>query len=68
MNSEQEKMKNVVVKIRAGLQKRQEALNKFTARKEAFLIARAQLKKEIEEARELWKATLEKLPEQPFGN
>ena len=60
-------MKNVAGKIQAGLLKRQEALNRFKARKEAFMVAREQLTKDIKEARELWIKTLEKLPEQVFS-
>ena len=60
-------MKDVAWKIQAGLLKRQEALNRFKARKEAFMVAREQLTKDIEEARELWIQTLEKLPEQVFS-
>jgi hypothetical protein len=60
-------MHNISDKLRISLLKRQEALNKFIARKEAFLLSKEQIKKDIEEARTLWKTTLEQLPEPPFS-
>ena len=53
-------------KIRMGLVKRQEALSRFKEKKAAFLIAREQIKKDIEEAREIWQKTLEQIPDPPF--
>ena len=53
-------------KIRKGLEKRQAALSRFTEKKAAFLIAMDQIKKDIEEAREIWQKTREQLPSQPF--
>ena len=52
--------------IRKRLQKRQDALARFKARKQAFLLAKGQITKEIEEARILWEHTLEQLPKQVF--
>ena len=53
--------------IRKSLLKRQEALNRFKARKEAFLLEKEQITKDIEEARNIWKNTLEQLPNQEFN-
>lgn len=47
--------------------KRQEALERFKARKESFLLFREQTQKDIEEAREIWAMTLEQLPKQEFN-
>ena len=47
--------------------KRQEAINKFKARKEDFLLAKEQIRKDIEEARDIWENTLELLPKQEFN-
>jgi len=46
--------------------KREEAIIKFTERKNAFLLAKQQMIKEIEEARTIWKNTLEQLPKKEF--
>ena len=59
-------MNNVGTKLRQSILKRQEALNKFKARKETFLLSKEQIMKDIEEARTIWKVTLEQLPRQPF--
>ena len=60
-------MDNAVNNIRKGLLKRQEALSRFKARKEAYLLAKDQITKDIEEARNIWKNTLEQLPNQEFN-
>jgi len=59
-------MDNVVNNIRKGLLKRQEAINRHNTRKEAFLKARERIIKNIEEARDIWKKTLEQLPKTEF--
>jgi hypothetical protein len=59
-------MNNSGIKIRESLYKRLEALKKFRAGKEAFLIRKKQITKDIEEAREIWAKTLEQLPNLPF--
>ena len=59
-------MKNVADSIRKSLSKRQEAMDKFKARKNAFLLAKEQITKDIEEARNIWIKTLEQLPKQEF--
>jgi len=60
-------MKNVGNNIRRSIIKRQEAIERFQARKREFLITKEQIIKEIEEARETWKNTLEKLPVHEFN-
>ncbi|HBZ66684.1 MAG TPA: hypothetical protein DEO70_07590 [Bacteroidales bacterium] len=55
---------NIVLK---SLQKRQEAMLKHVARRDAFLIRKDQLIKDIEEAREIWANTLNQLPKQEFN-
>jgi hypothetical protein len=50
------------------LLKREEAMMKHIARKEAFLRSREKIIKEIEEARTIWKHTLEQLPVQEFNS
>ena len=54
--------------IKTSLLKRQEALSRHIARKEAFLLSKEEMKKEIEEARTIWEKTLEQLPEQEFNS
>jgi len=60
-------MNNAVNNIKHGLQKRQEALKKFNAGKEEYLLAKARIIKDIEEARTIWRTTLEQLPNLPFS-
>lgn len=60
-------MNNAGNNIRKSLLKRQEALDKFKARKESFLLAKKQIAKDIEEARTIWEKTLEQLPNRPFN-
>ena len=50
--------------IRRSLLKRQDALNKFKAKNEAFFMAKKQILKEIEEAKTIWERTIEQLPDQ----
>ena len=59
-------MKNVGAGIRNSMIKRQAALERFRARKIAFLTAREEITKEIEEARTIWEETLKQLPNLPF--
>lgn len=61
-------MKNVPDSIRKSLLKRQEAMDRFIARKETFSIVKKQITKDIEEARNIWIQTLEQLPGQGFYN
>lgn len=60
-------MNNAGNNIRKSLLKRQEALNRFKTRKEAFLLAKEQITKDIEEARDIWKNTVDHLPDQEFN-
>ncbi len=59
-------MEEVGSRILKSLKKRQDAMNRFKAKKEAFLLNREEIRKNIEEARIIWEQTLEKLPEQEF--
>ena len=59
-------MKNITNSIRNSLLKRQEALNQFMTKKEAFLLAKGEITRDIEEARDIWIKTLELLPHQEF--
>jgi hypothetical protein len=47
-------MKNFTTGIKKGLQKRQEAIDRFKASREAFMIAKKEIIKDIEEARAIW--------------
>ncbi|MEI8048330.1 MAG: hypothetical protein WCI92_13180 [Bacteroidota bacterium] len=60
-------MKNVPDSIRNSLQKRQEAMDKFTARRTAFLVEKEQIIKDIEDARAIWRSTLAQMPNLPFS-
>jgi hypothetical protein len=60
-------MNNPGNNIRRSLLKSQEALNKFKARKEAFLIEKKQILKELEEAKNIWESTVKQLPNQDFN-
>jgi hypothetical protein len=59
-------MKNITDSIKKSLLKRQEALDRFEARKAAFLFTKQQITKDIEEARNIWINTLQQLPKQEF--
>ena len=59
-------MKNITAKIHNSLLKREEAINRYNARREAFLAAKEQITGEFEEARKIWLETLEQLPLQEF--
>jgi len=66
-STHQPPMNTVPDKIKKSLQKRQEALDKFTARRTAFLVSKEQIKNEIVEARAIWAATLAQMPNLPFS-
>jgi hypothetical protein len=55
-------MNNSVETIRGSLLKRQKALNKFKVMNETFFITKREILKEIEEAKTVWKRTIEQLP------
>jgi len=59
-------MNNAENNIRKGLLKRQEAMEKHIARKKAFLVAKKQLIKDIEQVRIIWNNTLDQLPKSEF--
>jgi len=50
-------------KIKASIQKRQEALQRYLKRKEDFLLAKETIMKELEEASVLWRSTLNQMPD-----
>jgi hypothetical protein len=52
--------------ILKSLEKRQEAMLKHVARKEAFLIRKKQMTKDIAEARNIWIKTMEQLHKTEF--
>ena len=60
-------MRDVGDNMKKSLLKQQEALNRFRARKDAFLLAKEQLTKEFEEARNLWISTVDQLPNREFN-
>ena len=60
-------MKNTDDNIRRSLQRRQKALDGFRTRKAAFKAFKNEIIKDIEEARSIWKHTLEQLPDQKFN-
>ncbi|MEI7897615.1 MAG: hypothetical protein WCJ26_11315 [bacterium] len=53
--------------ISKSITKRNEALAKFQAKQKAFMIVKEQITRDIEEARTIWRTTLEQLPNQPFS-
>jgi hypothetical protein len=53
--------------VRRSLVKRQEAVRRFRIRREDFLLEKKRITKDIEEAREIWKKTLEQLPDHDFN-
>ncbi len=56
----------VVSDIRKSLLKRLEAMAKHNARKEDFVNARERIIQDIEEARNIWRKTMEQLPKTEF--
>ena len=59
-------MENPGSMIMKSLMKRQDALIRSEARREAFLLRQEEIRKDIEEVRAIWKQTMEKLPSQEF--
>jgi len=59
-------MDNAVNNMRKSLLKRQEAMVKHNARKEEFVNARERIIQDIEEARNIWRKTMEQLPKTEF--
>ena len=57
---------SIGISIRNSIQKRQEAIKAYKARKEAFLKAKEEITAEIEQAKILWKNTMAQLPDQDF--
>ncbi len=42
-------------------------MDKFTARRTAFLVEKEQIIKDIEDARAIWRSTLAQMPNLPFS-
>ncbi len=61
-------MKYITDNIKKSLLKQQEALARYRARKAEFLVSKEQITREIEEARIIWKKTMEQMPNLPFGD
>jgi hypothetical protein len=59
-------MTNTEENIRKSLIKRQKAIDNFMAHKQAFTATRNQIIKDIDEARTIWKNTMDQLPEKEF--
>ncbi|MEI6433683.1 MAG: hypothetical protein WCP32_02485 [Bacteroidota bacterium] len=59
-------MTNVADKLRNSLKKRQDALIKYKNLKDAFLLSKEAIIKDIEEARSIWQKTLKQLPKSDF--
>ncbi len=59
-------MNNAGNNIRKSLLKRQEAMAKHIARKEEFVNKRERIIQDVEEARNIWKKTMEQLPKTEF--
>jgi len=57
---------NAVNNMSKGLLKRLEATTKHNARKEEFVNKRERIIQDIEEARNIWKKTMEQLPKTEF--
>jgi hypothetical protein len=60
-------MKNVSDSVKKSLLKRKEAMERFVTKKETFLLSKAQITRDIEEARIIWMQTLEQLPFHEFS-
>ncbi|MEI7524196.1 MAG: hypothetical protein WCJ95_07705 [Mariniphaga sp.] len=60
-------MKNFAIIMKNSLLKKEEALAKFKERREAFLLAKGQITRDIEEARTTYKQVLEQLPKNGFN-
>ena len=60
-------MKNAGDSIKRSILKRQEAIERFQAKRIEFLIAKEQITKDIEEARIIWQNTLKQLPVRTFS-
>lgn len=59
-------MIDITNKINKSLLKREDAINRFNARREAFWVAKSQITSEFEEARKIWIETLAQFPIQEF--
>ncbi|MCX6279105.1 MAG: hypothetical protein NT004_13570 [Bacteroidetes bacterium] len=59
-------MTNVADKLRISIKKRQDALIRYKNLKDAFLLSKEAIIKDIEEARSVWQKTLTQLPKSDF--
>jgi hypothetical protein len=60
-------MKNIGNIISRSIIKQQEALERFQTIKRDYFFTRDQIRKDIEEAKKIWRNTLEQLPKQEFN-
>jgi hypothetical protein len=60
-------MKKTGTLLQASLKKRLEAIDRFRARKAAYLESRKEILADIEEARQIYQKTMEQLPDQDFN-
>jgi len=59
-------MDSALTNIRKSLIKREEALLRFKAMRASFILSRAEILKDIEQARAIWEITLTELPKRGF--
>jgi hypothetical protein len=60
-------MKKTGTSLQASLQKRLEAIARFRTRKTAYLESRKVILSDLEEARQMYRKTMEQLPDQDFN-
>jgi len=60
-------MKNIGNNICRSIIKRQEAIEKFQAKRKEFMVAKEKITKDIKAARNIWEETLKQIPNQPFN-
>ncbi len=60
-------MKNFAIIMKNSLLKREEAIIKFKEKRDAFLQAKGQIMRDIEEARTTYKRVMEQLPKNGFN-
>ncbi len=59
-------MKEVGNNMKRSMAKQQAAMARFQAKQKEYLIAKEQITANIDEARQIWRATLKQLPNLPF--
>ena len=60
-------MKNFAFIMKNSLLKREEAITKFKEKRDAFLLAKGQITRDIEEARATYKLVMEQVPKNGFN-